>query len=993
MKRRKILVVLLSLALVVGVFAPGTLTASADPVESSSEVSVSQKDTADTSASCTVDAVDVNDENHEAVTEDSQQSDNSETDNILQEESAFSDVTDSSENSEEASQLSSDQEEESSQTGDFDVQTAYEYLKTLSSRENFNAYLDTLSNEEVFSLLNYLEEQNIGEDSLPYMTDYLQNRFPSEDFLTCQNDVNAAPLYEPLLPIRRLDAAPKQGSGIETSKTVIKNTDGTYKLRLEAYATGSTYTQITQKPTDIVLVLDTSGSMDEYITEADKNTVADLDPQYANYCMWETRFGLHQMIYLDGKWQYKWQYNIFFGWTDCGNSIPGNAVIKKIDALRISVNGFLTSVESQGGDNKVALVTFATGATMQSGLTSDYNSIRTAVNGLSADGATYAEEGMQQAEDIINNIDPTRESNKVVIMFTDGQPTHQRKFDSEVANDTITASKDMKDKGVTVYTIGVMEGADSTKTDDFNKYMNYVSSNYPNANSLTDGGQRYQSPSGGGYYLTADNLATLSQIFQNISSEVGGASNKTLDSTSVIKDIVAESFQLPEGADAGNIRVFTADCTAITNDVPIFGPDQDSDLTAQIGEDGRTISVTGFDYSANYVGMNTTTGDLHQPGKKLIVEIPITMREGFLGGNQIPTNGTDSGVYNNKGESVQAFDVPNVDIDIQKVTVTAEEKNIYLLGGLTLDQIKQGATVKVGDVALDLTADNYGLETWQNAYVNIDVIYEDANGNTLTDLSSLKEDTTYKVTVTVSPKTGATTENTKSGNSKGNINVFKPELTNKDSEVYYGDTVPSSFDRNFVTTEWKHGGTTDTSVTMIGTTPDLKITYTLDASSIADGRINSKKDIPVAVTTAIGEMDVTSYTSFHHQACTDRTDNLPNGAVFLLHVNTCQLTLTKTGGAADEPYVFTVLKDGKAYTQVSITGNGSKTIYELSVGTYSIEEDSGWSWRYQSTVSGNAGLSAVSPTGSITCSNRNTEVKWLNGFSTIVTNIFGKSSK
>ena len=1006
MKRRKILAVLLSLALVLGVFVPGTMSVSADPVESSStEISENEENS-------TADVTEQNDEDHETVADDTEGSeaividDTEDSDAIVTDESALldsssSDIIDSSENSQETSDSSSEEGDESSQTKEeFDAQATYDYLQILDSQESFDAYLDLLSDQEIFSLIGFLEEQGVEEDSLPYLTEYLDLRFPQVDPLTCQNDANVAPLFQRTL-VRRLAAAAKTDSGVQTSKTVVKNADGSYKLRLEAYATGSSYTQVTQKPTDIVLVLDTSGSMDDYILTADSSTVSNLDPQYANYYMWyepnSDRYLLRSMRYYNGYWQYcqKYEYdwwgNRAIVWNNCENSSSGKVYIKKIDALRIAVNGFLTSVKSQGGDNRVALVTYADDAYLDSGLTKDYDAIRAAVDNLYAYGATAADYGMQQAKTIFEGIPTDRDSNKVVIMFTDGEPNHYNGFDTKVANATISASKDMKGGGVTVYTIGVMSGADNTDTSsNFNRYMNYVSSNYPNATSMTNGGDRYQNPNGGGYYLTADNLQTLNEIFQNISSEVGGASNQTLNSESVIKDIVGESFQLPEGVNAGNIQVYTADCTAINNNVPTFGEDQASGLTAQIGDDGRTITVTGFDYSANYVGMNTTTGALHQPGKKLIVEIPITMRKGFLGGNQIPTNGDASGVYNGEGQSVQAFDVPNVDIDIQRVTVTASDKNVYLLGSLTLDQIKQGVTVKVGDVALSLTADNYGLEAWQNAYVDINVTYVDANGNTLTDLKDLKEDTTYKVTVTVSPKTNLTTANTKSGNGEGNINVFKPVLTYKDSIVYYGEPAPLNLDSNLVKTEWKHGGTIDTSDTMIGSAPELGKTYKANASDVADRKISSKKDIPISVQTSINNIDVTAYTQFLHQNCTDRTDHLPNGAAFLLHVNTCQLTLTKAGGAADEPYVFTILKDGNAYTQVSITGNGSKTVYELPVGTYSIEEDSGWSWRYQNTVNDSASLSSTSPSGSITCTNSKTKDKWLNGFSSVVQNILGK---
>ena len=886
---------------------------------------------------------------------------------------------------------------------EFTPKAAYNYLVLIQDDEKATkTYLDTLTDEQILALVAYLEPQKNTEGALPYLLAYLELRFPPYEFLSCVNDTVAASLVQAAIPRRmmfRTFAATQNDSGLETSKTVVKNADDSYTLRLEAYATGATYTTETSKPTDIVLVLDTSGSMDEYISVADKNSVANLDPQYANYYKWDGGLMWHDMRYQDGKWQ----YHSVLGWKNCGDSWFGNnAGIKKIDALKIAVDGFLDSTAQNSGDNRVALVTYASGATTVNDLTNDFTSVKNNVWKLTADGATYADAGMANAKAIIDGIPAERDSNKVVVMFTDGEPNHQSGFNPKVANAAIATSKDMKGKGVTVYTVGVMEGANNADTtSDFNRYMNYVSSNYPEATSMDKGGDKYDHPDGGNYYLTADNLETLKEIFQSISNEVGGASNSTLDTSTVLKDIISDSFQLPDGADANSIAVYTANCTAINNGVPTFGKDQSSGLSARIAEDGRTITVSGFDYSANYVGQNTTTGELHNPGKKLVVEIPIKVRTGFLGGNNVPTNGDTSGVYDKDGNSVEKFVVPTVNVPIKDVTVTAQDKNVYLLGDLAADQLKAGATVNVGGVPLNLTAENFGLETWQNEYVNITVEIKNKAGEVITDLNDLTEDTTYTISVTASPKTnGEGTDGTVATAQSGenspaaNINVFKPELTYKDSEVYYGDTAPTDFSANLIKTEWKHGETksTDSGVTMIGTAPTLDFTYTPEAGKTAGGKINTKEDISVDVSVKIRTDDVTTYTTFQHTDCTGKTCTLPAGAEFLLHVKTCTLTVQKTGGDSNEPYVFNIYKDNVKYSEVTVKGNGSENIEELPVGTYTIEEDTGWSWRYSANNGGSAALTAQNPTDSITCINEKNKNQWLNGFSDVVKNISGVSN-
>ena len=58
------------------------------------------------------------------------------------------------------------------------------------------------------------------------------------------------------------------------------------------------------------------------------------------------------------------------------------------------------------------------------------------------------------------------------------------------------------------------------------------------------------------------------------------------------------------------------------------------------------------------------------------------------------------------------------------------------------------------------------------------------------------------------------------------------------------------------------------------------------------------------------------------------------------------------------------------------------------MGTYTIKENAGWSWRYKADNGSAATLNATNPAGSITCTNKLDTDKWLNGFSTVVRNIF-----
>lgn len=627
--------------------------------------------------------------------------------------------------------------------------------------------------------------------------------------------------------------------------------------------------------------------------------------------------------------------------------------------------------------------------------------VTNAISALAANGATETDLGMDMAQRILSaNPVGTEKRNRVVIVFTDGSPTSFNGFEVDVADNAILKAQTIKNSGVTVYSVGVFPGADATSagikpSDDLDQNSSSLvsASNWFMQNVSSNNGTP-QTPS---YYLSASDANTLNTIFQKISDQIeSGGSSTTLGESAVVKDIIAPAFSLPAGATASDITLETYKYTGENK----WSKNSDA-MGATATVNGEQVSVTGFDFAGNYVGTVNENGNVTYRGNKLVISFTVAPKDGFLGGNNVFTN-TSAGIYENSSatEPVKTFPWPQVNVPIKDVTVTAQDKNVYLLGSVSASDIQTGATVKCGDVPLDLSkADkNYGLQDWQTEYVDITVAIKDKDGNAIpTDgLKELRDDTTYTITAIVKPKydgdgADGTPATAVSGVNKplAKINVFKPVLTYKDSDVYYGDTAPENYNSNLTNTEWKHDETVDTSVAMIGDKPTLDITYTPESGKIVDNKINTKQDIAVDVTVKIDTNNVTDYTTFQHTDCTGLQCGNPDNGRFWLHVKTCQLTITKSGGADGEPYVFAVKKDGKKYSEVTIVGNKSETIYELPVGTYTIEEDTGWSWRYTGNNGNGASLTAQSPSDTITCANTKDKNFWLNGYSDVVTNIFG----
>lgn len=467
-------------------------------------------------------------------------------------------------------------------------------------------------------------------------------------------------------------------------------------LTLEAYATGSTTTTTSTEPVDIILVLDVSGSMkdnisDEYdyhetysISTSGTYYYKDTNGQYqrAYYCDGENWSGNSNH---DAGWYTRNHQNLGNCWGESGTRlIPKTSSadttgtqfytyskLTKMDALKTAVNGFIDSVAAKSADSQIAIVKFAgdkkntvgNDTYQENGYTYNYSQIvrnlttvdatgagtlKTAVNALRAAGATAADYGMQHAQTIVTGA-ANNGRKKIVVMFTDGEPNHNNGFDNSVANDAISASKAMKDNGngATVYTIGCFGG---TPGGNVAKYMNYVSSNYPNATSMTDAGTKASD----NFYKTVGSTADLDAIFQEISQTAGGAT-LTLGSQTVLKDVVSKYFDLPENA-SSMITAQSYSCTRLNADgTPIWNetPDQGTNYTVDIVD--KTISVTGFDYSENWVGKDVNTNVVH-PGKKLVVTIPIV--DNGTGMGTVPTNGPDSAVYDKDGKQVCPFAQP-----------------------------------------------------------------------------------------------------------------------------------------------------------------------------------------------------------------------------------------------------------------------------------------------------------------------------------------------
>ena len=772
----------------------------------------------------------------------------------------------------------------------------------------------------------------------------------------------------PLLPPVRVAAAALrraarsdggEQSNLKLGKTVRSNGDGTYTITLEAYTTGEVIDTTHTMPVDVVLVLDQSGSM--------------ADP---------------------------------FGSTT------------RQAAMKSAVNGFIDAVHEKyapEADHRIALVTFGSNASTLRGWTSaddaGRNALRAAVDGLprSPSGATNVAAGMTQAAALMDGgygyTGPNTLRQQVVIVFTDGVPTTQSDFDTGVANRALTAARGLKQDGVTVYTIGIFEGAQADQlhgdawdyaiyddvpcsgepgsywggSNDFdamdvpagNRFLNYLSTNFANSSAIgitkgsyNPGGHilgggtgwridKNETRTDTGYYLTASNAGELENIFQSIGGQIATPGIE-LGSETVVRDVLSDYFALPAGAGPDDIRLYTA-----AYDGTAFGAREAAQgLRAAVDAAAGTVAVDGFDFNANFVSDVPREGGFY--GRKLIMEFTVQPRAGFLGGNGVPTNAAASGVYAGGGaaEPVGAFPVPTADVPIPAIAVTAEPADVYLFGGLTQEQLLARAAAQAGGVSLDLAAENFGLEPWQTAYVALTAAAGPADG-----LTGLTEDGVYTVTAAIAPKASGAAQRSE-GSAEAAVRVFRPELTFADSTIYLGET--ADYAQNLVSAAWKHGDEAANEAAM-GAPPQLTLAYEPGAGAF-------RQDTDVSAAVSIGGRDATAYTTMV---------NTGGGAAdhqFTVFVKACSLTITKTGAAQQsDSFLFDVTDEAGAVRTVAVHGNGSVTIGGLPVGTYTVRERESWSWRYEGGRTARAALTREAPSAAVTIENRVNNGFWLGG--------------
>lgn len=344
----------------------------------------------------------------------------------------------------------------------------------------------------------------------------------------------------------------------------------------------------------------------------------------------------------------------------------------KLSAMKTAVNSFIDQVaENAAGDtsttednviHRISIVKFGSDNRDSVGnghnrsgynysqvvkdlteVSSNVQELKGTVNSLDASGATQVNYGLKHAQRVLSGDQQyglggaREEAKQVVVVFTDGQPTSGSSWEGGVAADAVNLAYDLKDGGVTVYTIGMFDDADPSDTDGrFNKYMNGVSSNYPNAEVTNWRGDRTQDwddcklggcVTEGNYYFAADDAEELENAFSTIADNVS-TSKVAAGANTVLSDTLSEFFTFPEGltgsSDGGMVQYAEVKGQDADGSYTWYEPETLTGVTPVVNADSKTITVKGFDYTANAVTKTTNQdGTVTWSGGKLVLTFPI----------------------------------------------------------------------------------------------------------------------------------------------------------------------------------------------------------------------------------------------------------------------------------------------------------------------------------------------------------------------------------
>ena len=514
-------------------------------------------------------------------------------------------------------------------------------------------------------------------------------------------------------------------NGAHLVKSATKDGD-TYKIQLESWVTGKVKPTTGSAPLDIVLVLDQSGSMEGDKLDSLKKAVSDFvdtinadaaahDVEHRIAIVGFARNG-DDSLDNDGKWEntglfVNGEFKKYITYTSSGyyavyalnqaNSyyimqpgLFGNYAVKVSYNSQKDSWGYwedylfykkwvaVTPMESEDDANNSHTQFYEWREGGSQGLTdqdyhdalvsSDDSSITTAIGNLSASGATRASYGMEMANKVFENNELREGSSRVVVFFTDGEPGYSGYETDEAGRAIAQAYATKHTHDAKVFSVGMFDKTPSKNSVDF---MNYVSSNYPDANAsepsyiLEDWTITSGTKDADKYYMTVEN-GDLSAVFKTISGSIL-TPNVKADANTVLTDTLSQYFDF-DGVSVdedGMVTGVTVQKQKYNGNGQAWGePEPVDNVSVALAPATKTVTVSGFDYSAEE---NVVTDGTNPSGYKLVVTFnvkPDTNCTNWDVSGRYPTNSGKATLAKDGEEPFATVDSPKAFVETYQVT-------------------------------------------------------------------------------------------------------------------------------------------------------------------------------------------------------------------------------------------------------------------------------------------------------------------------------------
>lgn len=562
-------------------------------------------------------------------------------------------------------------------------------------------------------------------------------------------------------------------ASMDYSKTATVNDwdKRTYDINITAASTSTSTITTTEKAVaDIMLVLDVSGSMDKTIETTESYTyVGDNTPAVRN-----NKLSIRETYYVEvnGSYQtmsYSWWDGEWYIGRKNASSCPDTYKIytkktvsmTRLDALKNSVDQFITDTASKSPDSKIGITAFSSTDRTQkdNGSTKELVSARANkddliafADALEAGGGTKPAIGLKKAKELLDKANDNKP--KYVILFTDGAPTGDNTapsgqspaWDTDTVDKANTAAQELKDAGYTVYTIGFEL--------DSRAQAFLAGGTHSNSNTTYPG---IASPN---CAFNAENATELGDIFKDIQNTITQDISIT---GATITDIIEPSFELLKD-----------DGTLYTQD----------DLNDGVKVNDGTVSLVNGNYQIQWTDQtipNKKNGEWNKT-------IKVKAKDNFVGGNNVTTN-ISPGSKISTGYGDVELPQPTVNV---KVNLVVKDKDVWIYKG---DTVPTDETILNQLFNESETSYSKGTISAADAKDHITLQWKDGTQTNISKenmATTPDDDTEYYLEVTYDPKTTSTDESkTNTTTSDGEQHVvgaaekaYNPDNSNNPYGIY-----------------------------------------------------------------------------------------------------------------------------------------------------------------------------------------------------------------